>query len=132
MISRDDPTSIGAILLKMGAITEAELKKAVDEQENLSIELLLGKLLVANGVCSLEQVEVAIAAQRDMRSGDEHKGAMAIADIASARKKVVHAERQQLIARGERVARKADTGTFPAVAMKMNVMGGDSGGNSEG
>lgn len=132
MIPKDDPTSIGAILLKMGAITEAELKQAVDEQENLSIELLLGKLLIANGICSLEQVEVAIAAQRDMRSGNEHKKAVAIADIASARKKVVRTHRQQLIDRGERMAQKATTGTFPAVAMKMNVMGGDEGGNSEG
>ena len=132
MIPKDDPTSIGAILLKMGAITEAELKQAVDEQENLSIEHLLGKLLVANGICSSEQVEVAVAAQRDMRSEDEHKQAVAIADIGLARKKVVRTYQQQLIDRGERVAQKATTGTFPAVAMKMNVMGGDEGGNSEG
>lgn len=133
MNPKDDPTSIGAILLKMGAISEAELAAAVDEQENLSIEHLLGKLLVANGVCSIEQVEVAVAAQRDMRSDDEHKQAVAIADIASARKKVVGVHQQRLIHRGEQVARKATTGTFPAVAMKMNVMGGggDEGGNSE-
>lgn len=131
MSPKDDPTSIGAILVKMGAISEEELLAAVEEQSNLSIEHLLGKLLVANGICSAEQVEVAVAAQRDMRSEDEHKQAVAIADIASARKKVVHAARQRLIARGESVARKASTGTFPAVAMKMNVMGGDNGGNSE-
>lgn len=131
MSPKDDPTSIGSILVKMGAISEEELQAAVEEQSNLSIEHLLGKLLVANGICSAEQVEVAVAAQRDMRSEDEHKQAVAIADIASARKKVVHAARQRLIARGEQVAHKAITGTFPAVAMKMNVMG-QNGGDSEG
>jgi hypothetical protein len=124
MNPKDDPTSIGSILVKMGVITEEDLSAAVEEQENLSVEHLLGKLLVANGVCSVEQIEVALAAQQGMRSEEEHKQAVAIASIAMTRKRMVRVAGQRMISRGEEIARKSSSGIYPAVAMKMNMVGG--------
>lgn len=133
MSPKDDPTSIGAILVKMGVITEDELSLAVEEQENSSIEHLLGKLLVANGLCSMEQIEVALAAQQGMRSEEEHRQAVAIASIAMVRKKSVRKAGQAMISRGEEIANKTSSGIYPAVAMKMNmVSGGKKDGNGNG
>ncbi len=124
MNPKDDPTSIGAILVKMGVVTEDELALAIEEQANASIEHLLGKLLVANGVCSMEQVEIALAAQQGMRSDEEHKQAVAIASIAMTRKQMVRVAGRKMISRGEEIAEKSGSGLYPAVAMKMNLVGG--------
>lgn len=127
MNPKDDPTSIGSILVTMGVISKEDLDAAVEEQENLSVEHLLGKLLVANGICSAEQIEIALAAQQGMRSEEEHKQAVAIASIAMARKRMVSKAGKQMTARSEEIAGKASSGLYPAVAMKMNLVGGKKG-----
>lgn len=107
---KTDPTSLGAILVSMGTITQEELDMAVEMQERSSIERQLGNQLVVLDVCSNEQIDIALAAQEKMRK-NPHEHAVAVADIALARKKRVNGERQKLQESGERVIRKASTGT---------------------
>ena len=103
--SKDDATSIGAILVSMGTITEEDLHLAIHAQQNSSIEQLLGNQLVVMGLAKAGQVNLAMAAQKAMRSGS-YERSMAVVDIAIARKKRTCAERRQVNARGKEVARK--------------------------
>jgi len=82
MLPKDDSTSIGSILVAMGAITEEQLREAIQEQHNARMEVMLGKLLVANGIISSHQLEAALQSQHDLRSGKKHKRAMAQSRIA--------------------------------------------------
>jgi len=132
MNPKDDPTSVGLILIKMGVITKEDLVAAIDEQDNSSIEYLLGKLLVANGVCSKEQVEIALAAQQGMRSNEDHKKAVAIASIATARKKMMRQAGQHMIERTDALAIKTGSDIYPVVVMKMNLVGGGKKGSDSG
>lgn len=84
----DDPTSLGSILLAMGIISHEQLVKAVEEQDNSSIEIMLGKLLVANDIITSDQLEVALSAQMGLRSKKRESKARAqasIAEVGSAR-----------------------------------------------
>ena len=106
-----DETNIGNILLKMGAIDREQLSDAVEAQERSSLDVMLGNLLVASGICTKEQIDMALAAQSGLRSGDKPSAAMAIADIATYRKKRTNGK-------GSRVMEKARSATgmgYPAV-----------------
>ena len=65
---KDDPTSIGSILVSMGVISVGQLHRAVEEKANASQDVLLGRLLVAAGFISNEQLDVALNAQTGLRS----------------------------------------------------------------
>jgi len=82
MLPKDDPSSIGAILVAMGVISEEQLQDAVQEQHNVRMDVMLGKLLLANGIISAAQLETALRSQNDLRSGKKHKRAMAQSRIA--------------------------------------------------
>ena len=82
MLPKDDPTSIGAILVAMGVITEEQLRDVVQEQHNVRMDVMLGKLLLADGIISARHLETALQSQQDLRSGKKHKRAMAQSRIA--------------------------------------------------
>jgi len=115
----DDPTSLGSILVAMGTISPDSLKAAVEMQERLSTDELLGKLLVAEGGCTQEQVAIALSAQDDMRSRDKSKQALAVASIAQIRKAGTNGARQHLISKAEGVTRKATGQAHPAITPEM-------------
>jgi hypothetical protein len=115
----DDPTSIGAILIAMSAITPEQLVEAVEQQERSTLEHLLGKLLVADGHCTSEQLDIALAAQEAMRSKDKKRQALAVAEIATVRKRGTNGARQRLIERSASIVRKATGQGHPAVAPEM-------------
>jgi hypothetical protein len=104
---RGDATSLGSILLEWGVITEDQLSEALEQQKSLRGDDLLGKLLVANGVCSEDEVDTAMSAQASMRSVSKTKKAMAVADVALARRRrtSVLARREQLIQKARQVER---------------------------
>ena len=79
---KDDPTSIGSILVAMGVITMDQLLVAIEEQTSASKDVLLGKLLVASGFISHEQLEIALGAQEGLRSKKKVHRAHASATIA--------------------------------------------------
>jgi hypothetical protein len=102
---KDDPTSLGAILVSMGTITDEDLSEAVEMLQRSSIERQIGNQLVVLDKCSTEQVDIALAAQEKMRSG-KHGQAVAVVDIALARKKCTNEARRGLIKQGEEMARR--------------------------
>ena len=65
--------SIGSILVMKGKITEAELKKAVAEQNRLinGDKPLLGAILVQMGVCSDADVKTAMEYQDAVTLADD-------------------------------------------------------------
>jgi hypothetical protein len=79
---KDDPTSIGSILVSMGVISIGQLNRAMEEQRTASRDVLIGKLLVAAGFISNEQLEVALNAQTGLRSKKPVVRANAQAEIA--------------------------------------------------
>jgi len=79
---KDDSTSIGSILVSMGVISIGQLSRAMEEQKNSSQDVLIGRLLVASGFISNEQLEVALNAQTGLRSKKSVVRANAQANIA--------------------------------------------------
>lgn len=119
LLPSDDPTSLGCILVAMSAVTSEQLAEAVEQQQRSSIEHLLGKLLVADGHCSNEDLELALEAQRAMRSKDKKRQAMAVADIAKHRKRGMNGARQRIIARSAAIVKKATGQDYPAITTEM-------------
>jgi hypothetical protein len=117
----DDPTSLGCILVAMSAVTPDQLAEAVDQQKRASIEHLLGKLLVADGHCTPEQLEIALAAQDAMRSKDRTKQAIAVAEIARHRKKKTNGARLRILERSASIVKKATGQDHPAITAEMLV-----------
>jgi hypothetical protein len=117
----DDPTSIGAILLSMGAVTQEQIEEVLEEQRRLREDALLGRLLVARGYCTEEQFNIAIAAQKSMRNGDKERRALAVADIslARARRHSVVATRQRVIDKGRRAVERITGEGHEVVASAM-------------
>lgn len=76
-----DTTSIGNILLRMGAVTQAQLLVALGQKAHHD-EMLLGALLKQLGLCTDEQVAKALLIQSRLRSGDR---ALAELDLLEAR-----------------------------------------------
>lgn len=77
-----DSTSLGQILVAMGACTSLQVTCAAEEQRKASEDRRIGMFLVAHGVVSREQLEAALEAQTGLRSKKRHLRALAQADIA--------------------------------------------------
>ncbi|MBU1891235.1 hypothetical protein KJ782_07195 [Patescibacteria group bacterium] len=116
-----DPTSIGAILLSMGAVTPAQLEETIHEQRQLREDAMLGKLLVAKGYCTAAQFDVAIAAQKGLREGGPERRAMAVANISIARSRrhSVIETRQRIIEKGNQVVRTVTSDEYPAITPEI-------------
>lgn len=124
--SKDDPTSLGNVLLALEIITQEQLDHALQEQETLRGDDLLGRLLIASGACTEDEVTMAVSAQESMRAKGKANCAMAVADLAleRRRRKSVIVKRNNLIEKGEQV-RKSITGDghpviTPAMLAKPN------------
>ena len=115
----EDPTSIGCILVAMSAITPEQLQQVVEQQEQSSLEFLLGKLMVADGYCTREQLEIALAAQDAMRSRDKKKQALAITEIAMHRKRGTNGAQHRIIERSASIVRKATGQDHPAITQEL-------------
>jgi hypothetical protein len=117
MSPKKDPTSIGSILVAMGVITEDQLNEVTSEQN--SIDILLGKLLVANGLISPVQLESALMSQQGLRSNKKHLKAIAQAKIAECGGGAVINFATQIRQQSTEI-KKSVTGTeFPAVSGGM-------------
>jgi hypothetical protein len=118
---KDDQTSLGSILLDWGIVTKEQLEKALKEQKILRGDALLGKLLVADGSCTPEEINIAMSAQAGMRKGDYTKQALAVADLAieRQRRKSVIERRDRVIRAGERLRRSITGEDHPAITVSM-------------
>jgi hypothetical protein len=100
---KGDPTSLGNILIEWDIIDEEQLNQALQEQETLRGDDLLGRLLVASGACTEEEVNTAMSAQASLRATKKHKCAMAVADLALERRR-----RDSVILRRKRISDQAE------------------------
>jgi hypothetical protein len=113
----DDETSIGRILIAMGLCTPGQVSRVAELQKKSSTEDQMGMFLVAHGLISMKQLELALNAQEGLRSKAKHKRALAQAEIAkqSGSSVVKLADR----VRGMATEVKRQTGTeFPAVSLE--------------
>jgi len=115
MNPKDDPTSLGAILLAMGIINSHQLECAVEEQADSSIEVMLGKLLIANGLISSDQLDMALSAQVGLRSRKRDVKAKAQAAIAEEGSAQVIALAASVREKSSAAKKRATGDTFPAV-----------------
>jgi len=76
----DDPTNLGNVLIDMGFLTQDALTRALQERE--SLEVLMGKLLVAKGLISERQLQKALDVQGGLRHKDKYQRAMAVSEVA--------------------------------------------------
>lgn len=108
---KEDQTSLGNILMEWEIITPTQLERALKDQATLRGDVLLGKLLVAGGACTCEEIDMAMSAQAKLRAGGKIKRAMVVADIALARhcRDSVLERRDRILEKGE-VVRKYITG----------------------
>lgn len=119
--SKDDPTSLGNVLLELEIITQEQLDHALQEQETLRGDDLLGRLLIASGACTEEDITTAMSAQESMRAKGKHKCAMAVADLALERRRrqSIVVKRNKLIEQGEKVRKSLTSDAHGAVAPAM-------------
>lgn len=115
-----DPTALGAILLIMGTVTHEQLNAALRFQEQSQTRKPLGDQLVVLEFCTVDQVMVALAAQEKMRT-DPHAHAVALVDIALARKRTVNTEQRRVQQVSERVVEKTTGTGHPAVPRRALV-----------
>jgi len=115
----DDPTSLGSILVDMGLLSRENLATVVELQERSSLDQLLGRLAVAEGLISADQLEEALSAQAGLRSKSRPRRALAQAKIVELSAALVKGAATRLRARATEV-RKAHTGQgYPAVSAAM-------------
>lgn len=125
---KEDPTSLGNILLEWEVISAQQLDDALKQQETLRGDDLLGRLLIASGACSEEEVTTAMSAQASMRAAGKHKCAMAVADLALERRRrdSVILRRNNIIEKAEQVRRSITGEDHPAITTAMLAKPGDS------
>lgn len=117
----EDPTSLGAILLELGLVTQDQLETVVEQQRHMREETLLGVLLVHNGILTQTELDIALSAQRGMRESNRTTQALAVADIAIGRhrRKTLHDRRERLVAKGAQIAKSITGENYPAVTSEM-------------
>lgn len=102
MDPKDDPTSLGAILLALDLVDEGQLLEAIEKQKRLRDETVLGLILVNDNVITSAQLDMALSAQESMRTNGKHGLAMGVADIALHRRR-----RASVIQKRERIVEKS-------------------------
>ena len=124
----EDPTSLGRILLEWEVINQEQLREALKEQETLRGDDLLGRLLVASGACTEEEISTAMSAQSSMRAAGKHKCAMAVADLAleRRRRKSMEVRRDNIIRQGEALRKSITGDAHPAITPAMLAKPGES------
>jgi hypothetical protein len=115
----EDTTSIGHILVKMGACDLPQVAKAAADQAAATEEQRIGTYLIAAGIITAEALEAALLYQENLRSGSRHKQAIAESKIAQHQASGViafaHQTREAVTSRVSRIRHK--TGQHhPAVA----------------
>jgi len=108
-MSTKDDTTLGAILLQMGVISLEQLDMALEKQDVAREKMAstrLGNILCDMELCPSEILDLAVKTQEGLRSGDKSDRAMAIASMASFRKKAMTAATNRMMATGDKIVRK--------------------------
>jgi hypothetical protein len=121
VLPSEDPTSLGAILLAMGALVKEDLQRAVSIQREASSEELLGHILVSRGFCDPDQIRIALHAQSGMRKSTKKDQALAVADLAERLRTRTIAESHRIVERGNRFVRSATGREYPIITDDMLI-----------
>lgn len=97
---KDDPSSIGNILLRMKLVTRDQLNAITEEQRHMREDHMMGNLMVAKGWITREQLELALAAQQGMRTGGRNGQALAVAELCLAHSKSGEEQRSRVLEKG--------------------------------
>lgn len=124
MDPKNDPTSLGAILLALDIIDEEQLMSAIEKQEKMREETVLGLILVNEGTITSAQLDLALSAQASMRTNGKHGLAMGVADIAlhRRRRESVIQKRERLVEKSQQVVQACNRVTGneqPVIPAKM-------------
>jgi hypothetical protein len=76
----EDETTLGAILMRMQALTRAQLVEAIGRKSQRD-DLLLGALLREMGFCSETQVASALQIQAQLRRGDSGGASLSLMEV---------------------------------------------------
>jgi hypothetical protein len=85
-MERDDTErfSLGTILTKLRLVSDEDLERVLDAQDETEVDDRLGEILIARGMIRRDQLEVALAAQVELRSPDRTVRALAVARLSEA------------------------------------------------
>lgn len=114
----DGRTSLGNVMLLLDLITEDQLK-AVQELVDDDPEMIIGKVLVAQGVITDEELEVAMSAQAGLRSSKRRHRASVEMEIAKVKTSKVAILATKVADQGKALVQKARTGEYPHIAAKL-------------
>ena len=79
-----DPTSLGSILVRLGMITTDQLDSVIKLLESSrSLDILLGRVAVTEGLITDTQLQEALTAQSGLRSRSKPRQALAQARLAT-------------------------------------------------
>jgi len=122
-------STLGEILIRMKVVTEGQLDEVLALQERMSPEEMLGQLLVAQGMIDPEQLQVALDAQKGLRSKNKTKRALAMSQLAQASGSRVVAMVSQLEATSHECLRAYGRERTPEPALMMTKTMVHGGGN---
>jgi len=122
-------STLGEILIRMKVVTEGQLDEVLALQERMSPEEMLGQLLVAQGFIDPEQLQVALNAQKGLRSKNKTKRALAMSQLAQASGSRVVAMVSQLEATSRECLRAYGRERTPEPALMMTKTTVHGGGN---
>lgn len=112
---RDDPTSLGAILVAAGLVTREELRDVLEAQGRSTIYEVLGRLAVRKGLITADQLEASLEAQAGLRSKSKAKRALAQARIVELSATLVQKAASRLRREAAEVRRIKTGQEFPVV-----------------
>lgn len=95
---KDDDTTVGGILLRMGFITRDQLREAITAKATASGDALLGEVLIAQGAVTRAQLERVLLMQKEARGEkvDYTSETLKLVAQASARAESLHGPLDEL------------------------------------
>lgn len=122
MNPKDDPTSLGAVLLELSLVTKEQLDNVIEQQRTMREETMLGVLLVHNGVLTQTELDIALSAQQSMREENKPQQAIAVANLAIGRHRrpTLLERRERIVQKGNFIARSL-SGDYPIVSTELLV-----------
>lgn len=118
-MSDDRDLTIGTILVKLKVVSREDVDETLRLQTTLTEDENLGELLVARGLVERDQLELALAAQRDLRSNDRPTRALAAARIAGLSSDKVLSFSRRVREESRAARRDSDHRGWPAIKVPI-------------
>ena len=124
MNPKEDKSSIGNLLLDFGIVTPEQLAEAIEYKERSTLEQLLGAVLVHQGYCTREDIDLAMETQKKLRSKKQPKYNTSLISLdAVIRRRTNNSARLAVVEKAERFNRATGEG-FTAITEGMLAKSG--------